>query len=233
MKKHIKLYITRHGETEYNLDHRTQGWADSPLTGYGRETVARLGVGLRDVKFDYVYSSSSKRAIDTAQIVLDNMDVDLPIIQDDKLRERGFGKLEGRILNGGAWEQAREAAEEAGYIGKLDLYVLNDRYENIAPFGEPRVEKPYDIECFNEFKVRLKKALDDICDRIEEPEANVFIVSHGLAILVMLYALTGDRYCVGSIANASVTLIENIDGVYRVEGVNDTSYIKQSQKENP
>ncbi|WP_313350677.1 phosphoglycerate mutase family protein, partial [Exiguobacterium sp.] len=31
------LYITRHGETEWNLEKRMQGWEDSPLTAKGRQ----------------------------------------------------------------------------------------------------------------------------------------------------------------------------------------------------
>jgi len=225
MKKQVKLYITRHGQTEYNTEHRAQGWSDSPLTPYGREIAVRLGHGLRDIKFDAVYSSSSGRAVDTAHIVLESMDIDLEVNIEDNLKERGLGKLEGRILSGGSWEKATEAAEAAGYKGKLDLDVLSDSYEDVVTLDESPAEKPYNLENFDKFKERLKKALDDICKEAKDGESNIFIVSHGLSILAMMYALTGDKYGEGFIKNASITLIEYIDGVYHIKKVNDTSYI--------
>ena len=228
MKKLVRLYITRHGETEYNIEHRAQGWSDSPLTPYGREIAVRLGAGLRDVKFDAIYSSSSGRAADTARIVQDSMGSSLPIHLDDNLKERGLGKLEGRILSGGSWEQARAAAEAAGHKDKLDLDILSESYENIMPLGEPLVNPPYDLEDFDKFKTRLKKALDDICDKAKDGESNVFVVSHGLSILAMMYALTGDKYGIGFIKNASITLVEYIDGAYYIKKVNDTSYIEEA-----
>jgi len=226
MKKLVRLYITRHGQTEYNLEHRAQGWSDSPLTENGREIAARLGRGLSGIKFDYVYSSSSKRAYDTARIVLDNMGADLPVSTDDNLKERGLGKLEGRVLGRSAWDAACAAADTAGHIGKLDLEALNDSYESIEILDGLPIEKPYNLEDFNEFKIRLKKALDDICEKAEGAQSNVFVVSHGLSILAMIYSITGDKYGKSFIDNASVTLIEYIDGVYYIRKVNDKSFIE-------
>jgi len=226
MKKQITLYITRHGETEYNTEHRVQGQSDSPLTAYGRAVAARLGCGLSDTKFDYVYSSSAGRALDTTRIIMENMGAEMPINIDDNLCERGFGKLEGRIISGGVWEQAREAAIKAGHAGKFDMTILSSSYEEVTPLGEPVIEKPYNVEDFGEFKARLIKALDDICEKVSDGESQVLVVTHGFAIIAMLHALTGERYGTGSIDNASVTLIENVDGVYYVRKVNDTSYSK-------
>jgi len=226
MKKLTRLYITRHGQTEFNIEHRAQGWSDSPLTPYGREIAVRLGAGLSGIKFDAVYSSSSGRAVDTARIVQESMGTDLPINLDDNLKERGLGKLEGRILSGGSWELAREAAEATGHVGKIDLDVLSASYEDVIPLGEPIIEPPNNLEDFGKFKERLKKALDDICEKAPGSESNVFVVTHGLSVLAMIYALTSDKYGEGFIANASITLVECIDGVYHIRKVNDTSYIE-------
>jgi len=226
MKKQTTLYITRHGETEYNTEHRVQGQSDSPLTAYGRAVAARLGRGLTNTKFDFVYSSSAGRALDTTRIILDNMGVEMTINVDENLRERGFGKFEGRIISGGVWEQAREAAVKAGHAGKFDMTILSSSYEDVTPLGEPIIEKPYNVEDFGEFKARLIKALDDICEKMPNGESQVLVVTHGFAIIAMLHALTGDRYGTGPIDNASVTLIENVDGVYYIRKVNDTSYTR-------
>lgn len=228
MKKTVRLFITRHGQTEYNVEHRAQGWSDSPLTASGREIAAQLGIGLRNmgIDFDYAYSSSSKRASDTAKIVLDNMGLDLTIHTDDNLRERGLGKLEGHVLGKAAWNFASKAADEAGHAGKLDIDALDDGYQNVEISDDLDIEQPYDLEPLDIFKVRLIKALDDICQKVEGDTVNVFVVSHGFAILCMIYAITGNRYSdVLFIDNASITLVENIDGVYHIRSVNDSSYI--------
>ncbi|MCL2564551.1 MAG: histidine phosphatase family protein [Defluviitaleaceae bacterium] len=226
MKKQVKLYITRHGETEYNKEYRAQGWSDSPLTKEGRDIAAKLGQGLKGIKFDMVYSSSSKRAMDTAQIIMDNMGINLPLHRDPDLRERGLGKLEGQVLGAGPWYKANEVAEAAGQKGKLDLDALDYHYENIDLHTKVEVEKPYELENFDEFKKRLKKGADNIIAKAPDGESNILIVSHGMAILGMIYAITGDKYAPTFIENASVTLIENIDGVYYISKVNDKSYIE-------
>jgi len=224
MKKLVRLYITRHGQTEHNVEYRAQGWSDSPLTASGREVASRLGVGLREISFDKIYSSSAKRACDTAQIVRDNMGVDLIIHTDDDLRERGLGKLEGRVLGDTAWTRAREAAERAGKSGCIDLDALDEGYQNVVPQGS-QIDRPYGLEDFDEFRARLKRGLDSICEQAADGESNVLVVSHGMAILGMISAITGEKYAQGFIENASITLIENIDGVYHIKRVNDMGYI--------
>ena len=226
MEKLVRLYITRHGKTEFNSELRAQGWSDSPLTKEGREIAAKLGQGLKGFKFDMLYSSSSERAVETAKIIIDNMGINLPINISEDLKERGLGKLEGQILGAGAWHKANEAAEAAGQKGKLDLDALDYHYENIELDAGLQIHKPYNLENFNEFKKRLKRGLDFICAEAPEGESNILVISHGMAILGMMYAITGDKYAQSFIENASITLIENIDGEYCIKKVNDMSFIE-------
>ena len=48
----LTLYITRHGQTEWNVQSRMQGWADSPLTVTGVEAATQLGKRLQNVPLD-------------------------------------------------------------------------------------------------------------------------------------------------------------------------------------
>ena len=224
MKKLVRLYITRHGETEFNREFRAQGWLDSALTKEGREIAAKLGSGLKNITFDAIYSSSATRAQDTAKIIIDSMGVSTTIRIMKDLRERGFGKIEGRTISRYPWVYAAEAAKAAGHEGKLDLEALDYSYENVDIGLDIPVEKPFGIENFAKFRERLKKSLDKICEEAPEGESNILVVSHGMAILSMVYALSGDRYAATFIENASITLVENIDGIYYIRKVNDTSY---------
>lgn len=56
----MKLYIIRHGQTEWNLAGRLQGWQNSNLTEEGIKNAERLSDRLKDIHFDYIYSSPQK-----------------------------------------------------------------------------------------------------------------------------------------------------------------------------
>ena len=59
----VTLYVTRHGKTILNANHRAQGWADSPLVEKGVEVASNLGTGLKDVHFTSVYKQYADEAL--------------------------------------------------------------------------------------------------------------------------------------------------------------------------
>ena len=69
------FYIVRHGETMFNVKGRIQGWCDSPLTKLGVSQAKELGKKLKNDSFDVCFCSTSERAMDTAQYILENRDV--------------------------------------------------------------------------------------------------------------------------------------------------------------
>lgn len=89
----MKLYIIRHGETDWNKEKRLQGQSNTDLNEYGRELARITGEALQDVEFDYVYSSPLRRAVETAQILLGEASVEIQT--DERLMEIGFGTDEG------------------------------------------------------------------------------------------------------------------------------------------
>ncbi len=92
----MKIYITRHGQTNLNKDKRMQGRVDEPLndTGIAQAKAAREKLG--DVKFDAVYSSPLSRAIVTASIIGHVNREDIVI--DQRLIEGDFGKFDYRKI---------------------------------------------------------------------------------------------------------------------------------------
>ncbi|WP_253896081.1 histidine phosphatase family protein [Solibacillus sp. R5-41] len=62
------LYLTRHGETVWNTKKLMQGWKDSPLTDNGIKQASQLSERLSNVTLSAIYSSTSKRAVQTAEI---------------------------------------------------------------------------------------------------------------------------------------------------------------------
>lgn len=89
------IYIVRHGETEENLRRILQGHMPGTLTEKGKEQVQRAAEQLskEGVKFTRIVSSDLKRAMDSAQIIADKLN--LPIIPMENLRERDWGKFTG------------------------------------------------------------------------------------------------------------------------------------------
>ena len=88
----MKLYLVRHGETEWNRLHRGQGRTDIPLNDTGIKQAEELRDKLKDFDFDVCYSSPLSRAKQTAEIIVGSKS---KIIFDDRLMERSFGTLEG------------------------------------------------------------------------------------------------------------------------------------------
>ncbi len=92
------LVLLRHGQSTWNLENIFTGWTDVPLTDQGREEAAYAGRLLIEagLGFDVVHTSLLRRAIDTAHIALDVMD--LGWIEEKKhwrLNERHYGALQG------------------------------------------------------------------------------------------------------------------------------------------
>lgn len=97
-----KLYVLRHGQTEFNLQHRVQGHCDSPLTPLGVEQARAVGgwLAAQGVCFDRMCTSPLGRAVATLEVVREELraagEKDLPPIEPvDGLMERSYGPFEG------------------------------------------------------------------------------------------------------------------------------------------
>lgn len=95
------IYLLRHGQTEFNAEHRIQGQCDSALTPLGREQARGLGLLLRGAlagegEFEMVCSPLG-RTVATAEIVRDHAGIGAPLVTDPLLMEIGCGSWEGRL----------------------------------------------------------------------------------------------------------------------------------------
>lgn len=89
----MKLYLVRHGQTDWNAADRLQGQSDIPLNAVGIAQAQSLRdqIRQRNLRFDAIYSSPLQRVRKTAEIIADNQ----PIIIDSRLNERNAGQFEG------------------------------------------------------------------------------------------------------------------------------------------
>lgn len=92
-----KLVLVRHGESVWNLENKFTGWTDVELSSNGIKEAHEAGKLLKNMNFhfDIAYTSVLKRAIDTLQIIMDEMNLDVKVIENYKLNERHYGALQG------------------------------------------------------------------------------------------------------------------------------------------
>jgi 2,3-bisphosphoglycerate-dependent phosphoglycerate mutase len=94
----IKLVLVRHGKSVWNKENKFTGWTDVELAPEGIEEAKNAGKKLYEAgfNFDIVYTSVLKRAIDTANLIIEELkDSDLIIKRNYKLNERHYGALQG------------------------------------------------------------------------------------------------------------------------------------------
>ena len=93
MMKMGHLYIIRHGQTDWNVEHMLQGRTDIPLNENGRNMAKEAALKYKDIAVDICYTSPLKRAYETACILFEGRDT--KIVKDDRLIEMCFGEHEG------------------------------------------------------------------------------------------------------------------------------------------
>lgn len=162
----VRLLITRHGETEYNIKGMFQGWQDSPLTENGIINAKALGARLKDDSIDAVYVSPAPRTQKTAKIVLGGRNVPIHVLED--LKELGFGKLEGTRF---------DKLEQSVGMKKAEFF------DNLYTVAE-NAEKLYGGENICDFERRVLNALSRIIE--ENDGRTVLIVTHANPTLVMM-----------------------------------------------
>lgn len=89
----MSLYVTRHGQTDYNVENRVCGISDARLTALGIEQAKSLVGQLENIELDYLYVSPLKRAIKTANRA--NLHHHLPLLIEPRISELNFGIYEG------------------------------------------------------------------------------------------------------------------------------------------
>jgi probable phosphoglycerate mutase len=193
----MKIYLFRHGETDYNKNKRMQGSADIPLNEYGRELAKVSGEALKDVVFDRVFCSPLGRAQETARLILGEKQVDIEI--DQRLREIDAGPLEGTYF---ADARADENHPFHNFILRPEKYIP-------LPGGDS----------FEEVIQRGKEFFDEVILPLEGHCETILIVAHGAFNRGQLNRLLGislEEYWKISLPNCAASILEVKDGELKV-----------------
>jgi probable phosphoglycerate mutase len=108
-----RVYLVRHGETDWNAQGRLLSFTDQPLNDRGEQQAATLAQDLADVRWDRAFSSPRLRARTTAAAILNARSDAPPLVVDDRLREMDFGPYEG-------WSEAELAADPVAVTRRRD-----------------------------------------------------------------------------------------------------------------
>jgi broad specificity phosphatase PhoE len=200
-----RIYLLRHAEIAENRDEAVYGaFPNARVTEVGRRQAQAAGTYLADVPFAAAYSSSFRRARETAQLVLGERDAHLRI--DDRWRERDFGEIDGLTV---AQIAARFPPGRPVLFGS----------EDATPGGAESLQSVRD---------RAVAALHDLlAAHAGEP---VLVVSHKTTIRVLLCHLLGapltDYPKIGQANGALNVLVDDPgEAQVRLEVVNETGYL--------
>ncbi|MCL1672899.1 phosphoglycerate mutase [Chryseobacterium oranimense] len=164
-----KLFLVRHGQSQWNLENRFTGWKDVDITELGEEEAQRAGQSLKDEQIDRAFTSKLVRAQHTLNIILDECgNTDIPVIMNEALNERSYGDLEG--LN---------KAETAQNFGAEQVHIWRRSFD-IAPPGGESLKDTYD-RVIPYFESNIKPQL--------EQHKNVLIVAHGNSLRALIMYL--------------------------------------------
>ena len=151
----------RHGETMWNRENRILGHTDVDLTEKGRKQAERLGVALKDEEVTAIYSSSLRRARETANEIVRYHN--LEVIADDAFMELDAGELDGLTFE-----------EVMKRYGEFLKEWANDASSLKVPGGESIAE----------VQRRAWSAVNKLVDI--HADETVIVVSHSLAIQSMI-----------------------------------------------
>ncbi|MEE1085878.1 MAG: histidine phosphatase family protein [Schaedlerella sp.] len=193
----MKLYILRHGETDWNKVRRVQGATDIPLNEYGKYLARETAKGFQDVEIDIVYTSPLIRAKETAQLVLEGKQYTM--IEDARIREICFGGYEGICFAG-----PNKVPESSGF----HKFFIDT--ENYVPIGGG--------ESVRDIMDRTGDFLKEIYSNPEIQDKNILISTHGAAMTALLNHIRNNLevknyWCEEVPPNCAVTIVEVKNGI--------------------
>ena len=194
-----KLVLVRHGESVWNKENIFTGWIDVDLSEKGIEQAKKAGEMLKDYSFDLAYTSYLKRASDTLDIILRELNlINIPIKKSWQLNERFYGALQGKNKD----EVKKEFGEEQFKLWRRSYETkppaITKEYE-MYPGNDPKYKE------LEEKDLPLTESLKDTENRVmpylsEEIFPNI---KQGKKIIIAAH---------GNSIRAMVKILENISG---------------------
>ena len=203
----MKLYLIRHGETDWNKIKKLQGATDIPLNENGEAVAKATCEGMKDIPLDMIFTSPLKRAYRTAELV--RGDRKIPLMIDDRIREICFGDYEG-------------------LISKSESYNIPDPDFKFFFLKADKYQTPPNGESILSLLKRTGEFLEELKHREDLQDKNILISTHGAAVPAILNHIEkceiAHFWGKGVHKNCGVSCVELIDGEYQVLWENRVYY---------
>ena len=158
----LKLYIVRHGETEWNVIKRFQGQLNTPLTKKGIKKLKETGKELEDVTFEEVYTSELERTVNSAEIILNENRG----YKNNKLKLKKLAEL--NEVHFGVWQGLKYEEVFLKYPEEANNY-----FYNVKNYKAENVEAENLKDALERFLRGINKILSS------HKSGNILIVTHG------------------------------------------------------
>jgi len=204
----MKLFLVRHGETDWNLARRYQSYSNVPLNQNGIQQAQSLARRLANEKITALCSSDLSRVTETAKWIADEYEPALAVQCDPRWRELSFGK----------WEGLNHTEIQAQWQTEVSTW-----------FADPVNISPPDGETMLQMSKRVQSALNELKNNYKDE--TVLIVSHGGTIQILLCMLLGvelKRYWQFHVKQASLSILNLYEDVTFLDLFNDVSHLKSS-----
>lgn len=204
----MEIYFVRHGQTIWNVEKRFQGLSDSPLTELGITQAKLLGEKLKNIKFDKFYSTSLKRAYNTANYIKGNRKQKVEIFDD--FVEISMGDMEG----------IKQEDFKKLYPEQVKNFFFNQLEYDPSSFGG---------ESFLEVRERVIRGLNKFIELNKNYE-RVLVVSHGATLKTLLHYISGKDISTLSDEvipkNTSYTIVKYENGKFEIIDFSNTSHLE-------
>ena len=200
----MKLILVRHGQTDWNRDNRVQGHTDIGLNERGKEQAKCLAAQLKEEAVTAIYSSSLRRARETASAIAEFHQV--PVQVEPDLAELDVGEMDGLTF-----EQMRSRYGD----------ILREWMRDAGPVKMPKGES------LEELQERAWAAIQRILQK--HPEGTVIVVSHNFAIVTIICRAIALALCdfrrLG-LSVASISVLDFTEQGARLVLLNDTCHLE-------
>jgi 2,3-bisphosphoglycerate-dependent phosphoglycerate mutase len=188
-----ELLLVRHGETDWNREHRFQGQADPPLNDAGREQARELADRLSGEDIAAIYTSDLLRARETAEILAAALNADVVALRE--LREIDVGSWQGLT-----WPEIEERLPDGAARWHQDGHGWDSG------------------ETYEQLGARIVAALGEIASN--HPRQRVLVVAHGGTVRATRAFVEGvsvaeSRRRSPAIGNCQVFRVVTEDGTWR------------------
>jgi alpha-ribazole phosphatase len=204
MAASTRLFLVRHGETDWNLGRRYQGQSDVPLNDRGLRQAEATARHLAEKEISLIVSSDLRRARQTAEAIA--LRCKLPVQEDQRLREMSFG----------AWEGMTHDEIQARWPGEREAWFADP--VRIAPPGGETLAQVSD---------RVRSALDEIVKR--SAGGTAVLVAHGGVLRTLICLAVGLDPQVQwrfRIHEASISEVQVYDGTGALVTLNHTHHLE-------